>query len=389
AAAGEFTVDGNGNTTIKGTLGAGANGTEFQVGSTGNVYAQALAFNSDQTKMVNAIDQGTAITDGEATTSARKETMATTATVAKTVGNLAALYDGSETAASHGITNVADVASAISTLSQNVETATGGTFAGAVWTGAVNAAKSVDYTYSPAATATATAGYHDIMSAVSQVASNVGAATTVAFNNVAAGNTVNANIDALNSKVGDMNTIGYGYKNLSNGTTTQPDTVVTALQNIDASMGTIHGLAAKLKSEGKYQGNLAEGTTVEQHLTALDSAIGNRANFEKMHYTQGSKSVVDAIGKLDTKLNSVDHDVRTLRHHFQSGMASAAALSALVPNARAHGNTQLSVGTGMYHGHGAMAVGGFHWFTDNILFNTGIAWDDNEATYRMGVTYSW
>ena len=346
----------------------------------GTTKTGALTF--DGSSYVAAMDQGdAAITNGVVDDQA-KRTMATVATVAKTIGKL-------DDKNAHGVTDVSDVASAISTLSQNVETATGGTFTDAVWTGAVDADKDVDYTYSPAATATATAGYHDIMSAVSQVASNVGAATTVAFNNVADDNTVNANIDALNRKVGNMNNIGYGYKNLSNGTTTQPDTVVEALLNIDASMGTIHGLADKLEKAGTYQGNLAEGTTVEQHLTALDSAIGNRANFNKMHYTQGSKTVVDAIGKLDTKLNSVDHDVRTLRHKFQSGMASAAALSALVPNARAHGNTQLSVGTGMYHGHGAMAVGGFHWFTDNILFNTGIAWDDNEATYRMGVTYSW
>ena len=375
AAAGKFQVkDG-------GALSAAAG--HFTVSEEGAVLAKSLAFEGDgSTVLVNKIDQGAAaITDGVADTDARKETMATTATVAKTIGNLAALYDGSATAASHGVTNVADVASAIDSLSQNVETATGGTFAGATWTGTVSGTKAVNYAQG--------VSYNDIMSAVDQVSSNIGTETTVAYNNVAAGNTVNANIDALNSKVGDMNTIGYGYKNLSNGTTTQPGTVVEALQNIDASMGTIHGLAAKLQSEGKYQGNLAEGTTVEQHLTALDSAIGNRAKFDKMHYTQGSKTVVDAIGKLDTKLNSVDHDVRVLRHKFQSGMASAAALSALVPNARAHGNTQLSLGTGMYHGHGAMAVGGFHWFTDNLLFNTGIAWDDNEATYRMGVTYSW
>ena len=346
----------------------------------GTTKTGALTF--DGTSYVAAMDQGdAAITSGTVDDQA-KRTMATNATVAKTIGNLAGLYDGSATAASHGVTDVSDVASAIDTLSQNVETATGGTFAGATWTGTITTG-ATDYTYG------ATAGYNDIMSAVSQVASNVGSATTVAYNNVAADNTVNANIDALNSKVGDMNTIGYGYKNLSNGTTTQPDTVVEALQNIDASMGTIHGLAAKLKSEGKYQGNLAEGTTVENHLTALDTAIGDRSRFNNMHYTKGAKSVVDAVGKLDNKLSGLDHDVRVLRHKFQSGMASAAALSALVPNARAHGNTQLSLGTGMYHGHGAMAIGGFHWFSDNLLFNTGIAWDDNEATYRMGVTYSW
>lgn len=66
-----------------------------------------------------------------------------------------------------------------------------------------------------------------------------------------------------------------------------------------------------------------------------------------------------------------------------------AAMSALVPNSRSTGKTSLSIGTGAYGGHGAVAVGGFHYLTDNLMLNAGVSWSDSsDAAYRMGVTYS-
>ena len=388
----KFTVAGDtGNTAIAGTLdvtglssldgGINVN-DKFTVNTEGDTQAETLAFNGDQQPgepavLVNSIDQGAeAITDGEVSDT-RKETMATVATVAKTIGNLASKKNLN----ANGITNVDDVAEAIGSLAKNVKDATGGEFADdGEWTGRVTGGKEVNYA--------ANVDYHDLISAVDQVSSNIGRETTVANNGAQADATVNENIDAINTRIGDVDTMENTYKNLSNGAEEAPATVVDALQNVDRSMGTIHGLSDKLGN--KYQGNLAEGNdaTVEAHLTSIDRAIGNRARFAETHYATDSKDVVDAITKVDNGLYHLDQDVRDLRHHFEAGMASAAALSALVPNARAHGDTQLSLGTGAYRGHGAIAVGGFHWFTDNLLMNAGVAWDNNEATYRMGVTYS-
>jgi len=71
-------------------------------------------------------------------------------------------------------------------------------------------------------------------------------------------------------------------------------------------------------------------------------------------------------------------------------MASMAALSALVPNARASGNTQLSMGTGAYEGHTAIAVGGFHWINDNVMLNAGASWSNSSGSaYKAGITWSW
>ena len=93
---------------------------------------------------------------------------------------------------------------------------------------------------------------------------------------------------------------------------------------------------------------------------------------------------------LEQNVVSLHDRYKKLRKDFQAGMASMAAMSALAPNARASGDTQLSVGTGAYSGHTAAAVGAYHWLTDNLMLNAGAAWGNSSDTiYRLGVTYSW
>lgn len=272
-------------------------------------------------------------------------------------------------------------------------------------------------------------------------------------------NTIGTRVeDAVNKTVGDISQLGVGNKNLSNGSEDAPETIVEAINNIDQSLGTIHGLADKLG--GQHQGNLADGTTVEDHLTSLDSAIGNRDNYTNAngsnnylatagadistaiseiasnigtaedlgtaqngvsssntvnqniaavntaigntsklantHYVSGAANLTDAVAGLDNQIHNLDSryyqlsgDINDLRDDFNAAMATMSAMTALVPNARATGNTQLSFGTGMYEGETAMALGGFHWINDNVLLNVGAAWGSADTAYRMGITYSW
>lgn len=272
-------------------------------------------------------------------------------------------------------------------------------------------------------------------------------------------NTIGTRVeDTVNKTVGDISQLGVGNKNLSNGSEDAPETIVEAINNIDQSLGTTHGLADKLG--GQHQGNLADGTTVEDHLTSLDSAIGNRDNYTNAngsnnylatagadistaiseiasnigtaedlgtaqngvsssntvnqniaavntaigntsklantHYVSGATNLTDAVAGLDNQIHNLDSryyqlsgDINDLRDDFNAGMATMSAMTALVPNARATGNTQLSFGTGMYEGETAMALGGFHWINDNVLLNVGAAWGSADTAYRMGITYSW
>ena len=398
AAAGNFTVDGSGNTTTQGDLGvygtswlknthvdgdlavtgdstvgknfavAGTSylhntsvtgdmavtgdstvGQNFAVAGTsylhntfvtgdmavsGTTKTTALTFDGDS--YVAAMDQGAAaITNGVVDDQA-KRTMATNATVAKTVGNLAALNG------THGVTSVADVASAIDSLATNVETATGGTFAAdGKWTGTITTAKAVKYD--------AGVAYNDLVSAVDQVASNIGTAAAAAKGNITSTNTVNANLDQLDEAIGDRSAIGS--------------------KNADINTQAQTSVAAALRSVGDQMGDM---------------------NFGSAHYVAAGDDLSGAVRTLDSNLYRVEEDVRDLKRDFNRGMASMAAMSALVPNPRAAGNTSLSIGTGAYSGHTAMAIGGFHHINDNVMLNAGAAWGNSrDVAYRLGVTWSW
>ena len=213
--------------------------------------------------------------------------------------------------------------------------------------------------------------------------------------------TVNENIAALNDTIGDITdlnqyTEGASIGNaLTQGGTQSADTVVAALNNIDATLGTIHGLRDKLAASGAGT-NLASGTTVEQHLTALDSAIGNRA-YTSTRYISSGSDLSSAVSTLDSNLSRVEGNLDALtrrtqkmHHEMKSGFASLAAMSALVPNARVAGDTQISVGTGHYRGTTGFALGAFHHVNDNILLNAGAAYGGNgSATFKGGLTFGW
>ena len=213
--------------------------------------------------------------------------------------------------------------------------------------------------------------------------------------------TVNNNISALNKTIGNITNLnqyteGSAIGNaLTQGGTQSANTVVAALNNIDATLGTIHGLRDKLATSGGGT-NLASGTTVEQHLTALDSAIGNRS-YTSTRYISSGSDLSSAVSTLDSNLSRVEGNLDALtrrtqkmHHEMKSGFASLAAMSALVPNARVAGDTQISVGTGHYRGTTGFALGAFHHVNDNILLNAGAAYGGNgSATFKGGLTFGW
>jgi trimeric autotransporter adhesin len=117
--------------------------------------------------------------------------------------------------------------------------------------------------------------------------------------------------------------------------------------------------------------NVADGVdptdaaTVEQ----LQAAMGG--------FSSGYDEVMSHVNKLDNRVSDLG--------------ALTSAMSALVPNSRAGGNTQISVGAGYYRDSTAVAAGLFHYFTDNILVNAGVSTSlrHSETTGRVGVTYGW
>ena len=437
-------------------------------------------------KNLTAVDTGTNVTTGSATT------VATTATLAATVGNVADLNGGANgnlakpvgdvkpTVRDHLIALDASIGSVSTdtnnyakadTIGGNIDILDGELKLTNDALGATKDAQTGKYKFDTTGDNTPNYGLAStdtVQAALKNINGNIGTAEQLGpvQNGVTKDKTVNQNIAALNSKLGDMEGLLNSNLNLTNGESGLPASAAVALDNIDKTLGTVHGLSDKLREAGAYYGNLAEKdeagkSSLEAHLTAIDKAIGDRSKYvntagsngytatvsqdisktmteiasnigtandlgeaynsvssantvnkniaslnaaigdvstlSQSIYVSETSNVTDAVRvldanmyRLDNQVNDLNNKYKKLRKDFHTGMASMAAMSALAPNARSSGDTQLSVGTGAYSGHTAAAVGAYHWLTDNLLLNAGMAWGNSSDTvYRMGVTYSW
>ncbi len=397
-----------------------------------------LARTNDELAKTNATIGAGAVTGTAGTLDGKtigSDTAAGDITVTQAIGTLNATNNAQNTAL--GVLNTSDgtyksdvlvgngfvagkgsLAESLTSYAANNAAALGGSFNDAgTWAGTVTAGAAVNYGETT---------HNSVLNAVNQVASNIGTAVQGTNGNVVATNTVNQNLDLIDSKIGDLATLKTENKNLTNGTATAPTTIVEALNNVDATLGTIHGLADKLGDA--HQGNLASGTTVEDHLTAVDAAIGNRAevnsanaqineaakkdvasalratgnaigdtNFQSSHYLKKAPDLTSAVRTLDSEVNRLDNQVgrldkrvTNLDNEMRAGFASVAALTGLVPGSREMGDTQISLGTGMYQDRVGFALGAYHYVNDNVLLNAGASYGGTESTIvKGGVTFGW
>jgi hypothetical protein len=271
------------------------------------------------------------------------------------LGDLATITTGKS------ITTSSNVTAALDDLAKNVEKALGGTFTDGDWEGTVDNSGDVNYTY---------ASSSNVMQAINKVASNLGKESdlTNLYNGVKTTNSVNANIDSINGTIGDITTLNKELGNLTNGGKTDPDTVVQALNNLDATLGRVHdlfdGTAVKNANSttGSHSNLAVADATVEDHLVSLDNAIGDReiessnqaindatkgrngsvsaglkaagdaigdVDFSSTKYVSAAPDLSEAVRRLDSNMYRIENKVNDLRHDFKSGMASMAAMTAL------------------------------------------------------------
>ena len=234
----------------------------------------------------------------------------------------------------------------------------------------------------------------------------------------------------INTKVSDAVSMGAvdGANYAAN------TTVVDAVKSIDTNMGTIHGLVADANatttSNGRaYKGNLAVGTTVEDHLLALDSAIGDRRTLDGDH-VDGTKSVAEnlqslndgieaeatarqnADAALQTAINNIntasvaavdaldnrvtantnaiaglDKKVDDMNKDLSAGIAGVAALSSVEVSNVKKGEMSVGGGYGYFNGESAVAVGAAMGLTDNWSVNAGAGISGNQTAFRAGTNY--
>lgn len=110
---------------------------------------------------------------------------------------------------------------------------------------------------------------------------------------------------------------------------------------------------------------------------AADTALQANIESEAAARASADSALHDRIDAVESRLDGVG--------------ALASAFSALVPNARAAGNTQVSLGLGNYGGASAVAAGMFHYVTSSVLLNAGLSssFNGHGTAARAGVTFGW
>lgn len=231
-------------------------------------------------------------------------------------------------------------------------------------------------------------------------------------NNIA---TLTGKVNTLN---GDENTAGSVKNTVKNATTMtrnpgddeynnfhDDDSVVAAVTKLDRNMGTVHGLvgsadATETTTGKQYKGNLAVGTTVEDHLVALDSHIGDMRDFDTTnHYATSTDSVAMNLQKLDEAIYNqsalalgsanayTDERVDKLDKDLSAGIASAVALSAVATTGVQKGEVAVSGGYGYYNGQSAAAFGAAMGLSNRWSVNAGAGLSNADVSFRAGTSY--
>ena len=328
------------------------------------VNYNAIAANTNLTTAVSQIASniGAAATGTNGNVLANNTVNANLDRIDSNMGNLSAITNNA-----FGGTNT-NITGAVNALATNVANGMGGTFAtNGTWSATIVNNGAVKYQNNVAATS--------LMGAVNQVASNIGTAVT-STNVVGLTNTVNQNLTAIDTVIGDYHNVANTNGNLS-GTDLTAD-----LDMID----TVIGNRAALTSSNAAINN-AVATDLSTAFNTTGNLIGDM-DFTGTNYVSAATSLSDAVRGLDTSLRDVEHNMHKIEYNMKSGLAAMSALSALVPNARDCGNTQVSVGTGVYSDRVGVALGGFHYFNDHVLMNLGASYGGTKDwAFRAGVTF--
>lgn len=103
--------------------------------------------------------------------------------------------------------------------------------------------------------------------------------------------------------------------------------------------------------------------------------------------TQNIGALRTDVSKLHNRVDNMQSQINRLDDRMEKGFATVAALTALHPNPRHQGKTQISVGTGMYADNVAGAIGVFHYLNDRVMLSGGASYGGGSSwAGNVGIT---
>ena len=137
----------------------------------------------------------------------------------------------------------------------------------------------------------------------------------------------------------------------------------------------------------------------------VEQSIGDRSHYSEQNYIKNNESVASSLNSLDVavgrtqknlaavqaaneaRFKNIENNLNHLEDKMKKGLAASNALARLVPLSGDKYKTQLSIAMGGYENNQAAAIGGFHYISEGVLLNTGIAYGgDDNLSYGVGLT---
>lgn len=142
---------------------------------------------------------------------------------------------------------------------------------------------------------------------------------------------------------------------------------------------------------GKYYKTGEQGLSAKERETigeipSMKTEI--KSNTSSINKTQAQvNSVQSQVNNMQGQINGLGSKINNVERRMEQGLATVTALTALHPNPRHQGKTQVSVGTGMYSDNVAGAIGIFHYLNDRVMLNAGAAYGGNTSwAGNVGIT---
>ncbi len=231
---------------------------------------------------------------------------------------------------------------------------------------------------------------------------------------------------AADERFASVGTVATNTNNIADlqdsiSTLTGDASVVGSVDNkVAATTGKIHGLVGydaegelqlngsgttattRLDSNGHYNGNLAIGTTIEDHLISLDNGIGAEAAARSNADQQLANQINDVANGLRSDFAAADaltlrsanaytdDKVNKLEKDMSGGVAAATALSAVSVGNVDRGEVSVGGGYGYYNGQSAMAFGAAMGLSEGWSINAGAGiaqGDKTQFSIRAGTNY--
>nr|WP_320048809.1 YadA-like family protein [uncultured Desulfuromonas sp.] len=134
-----------------------------------------------------------------------------------------------------------------------------------------------------------------------------------------------------------------------------------------------------------------EAQTVSVGSATNQRRITNVAAAQQDHDAVNFSQLMQLSNQFQNSLSQLVEQVGKADDRLDESGAMMMALSALLPNIRSQGTTQVSLGLGHYSGSNAIAGGIFHYLSDTVLLNAAIssAFSTDSTSLQTGVVISW